>query len=336
MILIVGGGISGLFTGYNLLLQKKNFCILEKQIIGGKIYTEKYDTKILEHGPSVLHSKQKNILKLCKDLKIKLKQTDGSFYSYTKLLDPKKLKPKNGFVKDHLNPENTSMYYESEYMLFNDYLKNVNNEGKYMFPVKGFSEIIKKLKNKLKKYIKYGEVKEIDSKNNVSFIANNKLKIKNFSHIILCVSMTHLYNIKLININPIEKGLTKKMSSLRVYVFTDKKLTDINHIFQNKVIYYPLGGLCIKISDNILLLCYTDGENTNVNINKCLDFFHIKNYCVKITKIYYDDAYDLIITKRNLPIKISNNIYQSSFPDRHNQCWLEGNLIKCKKILAKI
>jgi heterodisulfide reductase subunit A-like polyferredoxin len=334
MILIIGAGISGLFTGYTLSKKGLDFKIVEKSRIGGKIKSGKYDNSIIEYGPSVFHSNQKNIIDLCTELGIELKESSGSFYSFTKLIDLKHIKPRKGYVKDHLTPENCSVYYENEYALFNDFINGVHNEGKYMYPVGGFENIVNKLKTILKNNIIDGKVTSVKEGGYVSLIHNNKRIDLKCSNVICCVTMKQLY--KIIKFS-IPKDITKTMSSVRVYALFDKNLSDINPVFKNKVIYYPLGGLCIKLSETVLLLCYTDGDNTNrIDIKKCLYFFGLQRNVIEILNIYYNDAYDLITSKIDLPIMIGENIYQTAFPDRHNQAWLEGNLIQCNKVVKKI
>lgn len=347
MILIIGGGISGLFTGYYLWKKGIQFTILEKEHIGGKLSSEYFYSQgkkiILENGPSVLNTNQINILSLCRDLGIKLKKTSGSFYSYTNLVNPAELKSKDGLVKDNLNVENSASYYETEYMLYNDWLKSVQKEGKYLYPVKGFSFIVKKLQKILKPYIQKGQCLKIFNQNvekKVKIKKRGKIIYQTFSDIIICTTMRQLIQIKFSR-SVLPRGVSKTMSSIRVYVKLDQKLNKLNKIFRHRVIYYPFGGLAIKISPDILLLCYTDGRNSkkftrSENVQKCLKFFNLQNHVVKIHTAYYSDAYDLITTTKNIDVQIDKGIYQSAFPDRYNQAWLEGNLIQCQKILQRL
>jgi hypothetical protein len=332
MILIIGAGISGLFTGYSLLKKGIDFRIVEKGTIGGKIKTERYGDTNVEFGPSVIHSNQKNIVNLCRELNINLKESSGSFYSFTELLDLKKLPSgKRGQVRDYLTPENCSVYYETEYALFDDFIKGVKTEGKYLYPEGGFEDIVNRLRSILKHNIFKGAINSVSDHCIVSMIVNDKRIVKRYTSIICCISMRQLYKIVKFSI---PKNITKTMSSVRVYARFDKNLSEINHVFENKVIYYPYGGLCIKMSHTVLMLSYTDGDNTNrIEIEKCLRFFGLENNLVDFLIVYYKDAYDLVTSRTDLPVKIGQNIFQSSFPDRYNQAWLEGNLIQCNKII---
>ena len=339
MILIVGAGISGLYIGFLLLKTNIDFKIIEKGEIGGKIFTKKFKNGLVEHGPSVFHDKQKNILKLCEKLNIKLKYTKGDFFSYEKLLDVKSLKPKKGFVKDFLTSENFTNYYETEPMIFRDMINMVKNEGRYMYPVKGFGEIVKRLKNLLKSHIINGEVLKAEQKGDFAKVymkTGNVEEILSVDKVIFCTTMSQLQSINLGDIN-IGKNLTTRMPTVRVYVYLNKDCEEINQIFKNKVIYKKDFGLTIKIDKRIVLLIYTDGENTKkYKIEKALKFFNLENHIEKIEEIKFTDAYDLIVSEKELPFKLSDTIYQSAFPDRLNQTWLEGNLIKCEKIVKDI
>jgi hypothetical protein len=348
MILIVGAGISGLFTGYNLYKKGIKFIILEKQNIGGKIQSLKYGDSIIESGPSICHSNQKNILTLCKELGIKLKNTSSKFYSYSNMIKTQQLQYKSPIfkVKDILSVNDTSTFRESEYMFYNDWLTSVTKEGKYMYVEGGFITIINALYNKLKKYIYKGEIIKIYNGQSdtlpimVEIKSDKNIKKTTFYKIIFCTTMKQLYNIKFEKqiLNP-TNIYTKTMESLRVYVILDKPISHLNNIFSKyNVIYNKDFGLTIKISEYIILLIYTDGNHTfkmskKENIDTVAKFYSLDKNIID-TKIYlYKDAFDVVISHKNLNYKLENRIYQSAFPDRYNQAWLEGNLIQCKKIL---
>lgn len=81
--LIIGSGISGLYTGY--LLKKyfrKNVIVIEKEHrIGGRIYTYHYeDDKTLEFGAGVISASHNNLLNLIKHLKLDNKLIYGKKY----------------------------------------------------------------------------------------------------------------------------------------------------------------------------------------------------------------------------------------------------------------
>jgi hypothetical protein len=77
-IIIIGGGISGLYTAYHLLKKKKyNILIIEKEKeIGGRLFTEKVEieneTYFLEGGAGVLRDDDKLLIELLNELKINI------------------------------------------------------------------------------------------------------------------------------------------------------------------------------------------------------------------------------------------------------------------------
>lgn len=339
MICIVGGGISGLFTCWNLIKLGLNPIIIEKQKIGGKISSEKILENVVEYGPSVIHLNQKNIINLCLDLKIQIEEIPkGSFFSFLK--NPIEIKNLNYYeksikVKDVLNSNNILNFYETEHMLLNDLIDTVKNEGEWVIPKKGFSFIIKKLQQKLKNNIIFDEVTHIqNTKNNIKItVASQKHFFVN--SVIICTTMSQMNKIFINNKNNLGKGLTKRMESCRIYIFLNKNSSEINPIFKNRVIYRKESGLAIKISERILLISYTDGSNIDKETLKdTLVFYKIDTkYIDNVKKILYTDAYDLAISTVDLNLQLDKNIYQSCFPDRKNQTWLEGNLIQCRKII---
>jgi protoporphyrinogen oxidase len=79
--LIIGGGISGLYTAY--VLRKKQpldqICVVEKvDRLGGRICTEKVKDVFLEMGAGGVVSTQNNILKLINELGLSEKLSEGS------------------------------------------------------------------------------------------------------------------------------------------------------------------------------------------------------------------------------------------------------------------
>ena len=347
MILIVGAGLSGLFTAYNLCKKGIKFIILEKDSIGGKIKSLNYKNSIIECGPSVINDNQVNLITLCQELGIKLKYTSSNFCSYNNLVDPKNLNyHKGGQVKDILSNEDISTFDESQYMLYNDWLDSVESEGKYMYIDGGFKKLISTLYNKLKKYIFKGELIKVYNRQSdtlpvtVDIKSNNNIKTSSFYKIIFCTTMTQLYNINF------EKPLfdpcnhyTKTMESLRVYVILNTEASTLNDVFKNyNVIYNKDFGLTIKISECVILLVYTDGKhalemNNKERINTAAKFYKLDNNIKNVLTFFYKDAFDAIVSEKNLSFKLEDRIFQSAFPDRYNQAWVEGNLIQCKKII---
>ena len=71
--IIIGAGISGLYTAYNI--KKKNldktFIILEaNEYIGGRTLEEKFNNQLVKTGAGVVRITDKLLIKLIKELKV--------------------------------------------------------------------------------------------------------------------------------------------------------------------------------------------------------------------------------------------------------------------------
>ncbi|TXD52070.1 MULTISPECIES: flavin monoamine oxidase family protein [unclassified Polaribacter] len=72
-ILIIGGGISGIYLGYRLKKEGFSIKILEaNDSVGGRIYTKKIQNTKIELGAAWLWRYNPELLQLCKDLEISL------------------------------------------------------------------------------------------------------------------------------------------------------------------------------------------------------------------------------------------------------------------------
>ena len=101
--IIIGGGIAGLYQGFKLLKEKKEFIILEKsnknnsrlQSISNKDLQHLFpntslDSFVMELGASIIHTNQDVLMKLLKDLELDseiepLNTKEKSFFVYSKL-----------------------------------------------------------------------------------------------------------------------------------------------------------------------------------------------------------------------------------------------------------
>ena len=114
-IIIVGGGISGLYLAYNLSKTNQKILLLERSsILGGRIRTEKLGETVIEMGAARFSNKHKNLLKLINtfqldDKKIELpkdidfylnnKKINYNLYDKFKMIVSKKKKMSNEYLK---------------------------------------------------------------------------------------------------------------------------------------------------------------------------------------------------------------------------------------------
>lgn len=333
MILIVGAGITGLYTGYQLLKKGKKFVILEKNKIGGKLITQKFGDTFINCGPSVLNSKQEVILDLLKELNIEVLNTDTKFYSFHPL---KKVELKEGTIGDNYTSKDLTSYYETKYMSIKDYLTCLSNEGTYMYPKDGFKQIIDKLYSILKPYIKRGSLTYINNEDD-KIIATINNRSYTYNDIIICTTMTSLYNIKFSK-PLITKGMTRRNSSLRVFLYLNKNCEVLFPLLKEYNMLYRYDfGLLYKVTSRVVQVIYTDNDNCNgstkmKNMIKILESLNMLDSIIDIKYYYFRDAYDTL-TDIDVPYRLGNHIYQTASPDRGYQCWLEGNLRMAKKII---
>ena len=204
--IIIGGGIAGLYQGYKLFKKNKKFIILEKsspiskneihEI--GRLYSIKKDENIIELGASVIHSNQKKIIELIKELKLeddleKIKNSKALYiYKNFKSDDvKKKWRELNNKLKENLNtfPINftvqdacQSLFTKEEYDLYSIcygewfeinlqnvhiYFNQLEKQGDYMKLKNGIQQIVTKLRDLLKDHIYYN--------NEIKYINNNLL-----------------------------------------------------------------------------------------------------------------------------------------------------------------
>lgn len=116
-IIIVGGGISGLYAAYNLCKNKKILLIERSSELGGRIKTDTIQDFPIELGAARFSNKHKNLLSLLKKFKFNDKfyelPKDINYYYKNKKLNydiNKKFKKLNSSKKNKLNELNLLQY----------------------------------------------------------------------------------------------------------------------------------------------------------------------------------------------------------------------------------
>jgi len=92
-VVVIGGGISGLTTAYDLQCQGHNVVVLERQqVVGGNAISERIDGFLMEHGPTTLNAMVPQAKHLSDDLGIQNQQVElGSAIAKRYLLNGQKL-----------------------------------------------------------------------------------------------------------------------------------------------------------------------------------------------------------------------------------------------------
>ena len=308
--IIIGSGITGLYTAYKLIKKKKikpeNILIFEKSNrIGGRIYTYENDNFKYSVGAGRLGKKHKYVMKLLKDFNLE-----------NEIIDIKK--DKLYFIDNILmNEKELLKYYNSKFKSLNDLWKyalttktNINtkeiNLHNYFSTILSTSDV--KILQKSLNYISemydmnaYNALntlkKDFDVENNDFFILKSGL------HIICDKLYEYLIKNKVsINLNSDLKDIDNK-----------KKIVYIN----NKNYKYDKVYLTIKRNDYLQINFfkqYHDIFNSVSDGNLLRIYAKYKNVWFKnIPKILTDNKLQFII-----PIDYDNGLIQISYSDSYN------------------
>lgn len=325
--LIIGCGISGIYIAIQLLdkgINSKDILILEKNgYNNSKIFTIKEESVILEMGPSVMHSNQKELMTLLSRLQLlseleKVNPKERAFYVYPGLTSDeaksiwKELKKKVFEVQDNtltLDEASKMILTNKEYDILKTcwgewyevcecnlqvLKKSLKEEGEYMIMKNGFEKIIEKgVKFILEKGV------EIQFNNDVVKIKKDLTVYDSIGNIYypeklyICANYKGVKSIK-IGIPLVKEYLSlgKSKHCMRFYVQFKK---DINipykFIFGNF-----LGKFSIKSSDKLWLIAYPDG-NLASRLNKLP-----RNRIIKDWLNMINDSFNLNIKMRDIDL----------------------------------
>lgn len=302
MIIIIGGGITGLYIGY--MLFKNNildFKILEKNDnTGGKIYTDKTESGNLEAGASIFHRNQHYLMDLIRDLNLENKIIDipngdaltvhskygiiKDGYNIAQLVLTNLLKhnkDKNISVENlikKLKPKETEFlqwaipnFEEIKLMNATVYYKSLSDEYDYISCIEGgLSQMIEKLSDILKNFIETNSNVINISKNSSNYILD--VKSRGISKkiiadkIVLCTSAPQIKEINY-DINNLDKILDRliNVETIRVYVefnTSQEWLQKYSYIISDLHFRW-----CIKLTDKLAMISYCDGSDATYLMN---------------------------------------------------------------------
>jgi hypothetical protein len=297
--LIIGCGISGIHIAIQLLdngTRGDDILILEKSGYNcSKLFTikenairddGKHEEIILEMGPSVIHSRQEEILKLISKLGLlntmeKVNPKEKAFYVYPNLPSDevkqiwKELKKRVFEVEDvtlTLKEASKKVLNNKEYNILKTcwgewhevcdcnlqiLKKSMGEEGEYLIMKGGFDQIITK-------GIEYLEKQRVNIKFETEVTSLKDLRVYDskrneyvYEKLYICGNYKGINSIK--TDIPLIKdylSLGKSKNCLRFYVYFKKKVNiPYKFIFGNF-----LGKYSIKYSDRLWLIAYPDGE----------------------------------------------------------------------------
>ena len=218
--LIVGGGISGLYTAFKLYKQKKNFLIIEqKGRIGGRIKTIEVNNIKYDSGALRININHKLLLKLIDELNL-----SSDLIDFTKKI---KYFINNSFIKTKNN--------ELNYILKKG--NNINSNIKKSNSIKGIGNLINFDKSKMAQ-IKFGYDSSFNNFNFKNFLQNHKFYIDKYY--ILNNGLIQICN-KIIDI--IGKDNIRMKTKLYDINYNNKKFTVITDkkkiICKNVILFIP-------------------------------------------------------------------------------------------------
>jgi len=281
-VVIVGGGISGLYTAYSLLKYKPlHILIIEKDECGGKISTYHDSTMTVEAGAARFNDTHLLLLQLIYDLGLssKIRAIDcKSHYAFRSPYDLKTILSKiiefsykdvvNDLTqlsfldyakkivsKEEVEHIQNSYDYSSELTIMNakDMIRllfQLDSDRNFYSLQGGLSQIIDKLTKRLKVTIVKGEVLSLSYKDH--FFIKTK---KHIYQTPICVMAVPVYALNAISFfKPLRSKLEYiKMSPLcRIYSITDP--ISLKNITVNNDL-----RMIIPISPSLIMSSYTDG-----------------------------------------------------------------------------
>lgn len=311
--IIIGAGLSGLYTAYNIKKKSnKTFIILEaNNFIGGRTLEEKFNNQLIKTGAGVVRINDKLLIKLIKELKVNYVKSKSSV-NYTfdnidiiKIINQlkkefKKTKPRVTF-KDFALPILGKTLYK-QFLIsaaYTDYEKDDVEHVLYMYQFEdntfkeahiyiSWNELVEKLVN----YISNKNIK-INSK--VININNGIIKTDtetfNYNKLIVATTIESLR--KLLK-NPIYKEI-EGQPFIRIYCTVAPKFISLMKELVNGtlIVNNELQKIISINPDSGLYMCaYADNKNANKIYNNFTNIEYLENLIknalnindIKITK----------------------------------------------------
>jgi len=311
--IIIGGGLSGLYTAYNIKKKSnKTFIILEaNNFIGGRTLEEKFNNQLIKTGAGVVRINDKLLIKLIKELKVNyIKSKSSVNYTFDnidiiKIINQlkkefKKTKPRVTF-KDFALPILGKTLYK-QFILsaaYTDYEKDDVEHVLYMYQFEdntfkephifiSWNELVEKLVN-------YIGNKNIKLNSKVIKINNGIIKTKsetfNYDKLIVATTIESLR--KLLK-NPIYKEI-EGQPFIRIYcIIAPKYISLMKELVNGTLIVNNELQKIISINpDSGLYMCaYADNQNANKIYNNFTNIEYLENLIknalsiddIKITK----------------------------------------------------
>lgn len=349
-IIIIGGGISGLYTAYNLIKKHKNKKILlleSNDRLGGRILTINHNDVQYEAGAGRFHNNQYRFMNLLKDLKLDSKlipitdHTKFIPFPKNKYIDDKyfhKILDNQNIINEILQLIKDNLITEEE-LINNSFLELIDKKLKFKYPnVKEIFEDTYEYWSEIAIMNSYDALKIITQ----DFITSNQYYVLHggLSQVIDKLEKKISKNVKIIKSCMVNK-ITKEKKKETLYTINEKysthklilalpkhSLLNIDFIKKNKY----LSKLLNTIEESPLLRVYAQYPKNIINHHTWFDKYPNKivtgsklkyiipiDYSKGLTMITYTDGkytkpWINSISNNNLEHKIKVEL-KKTFPD---------------------
>lgn len=286
MIIIIGAGISGLYLGYLLKSQKKDFIIIEKDSrYGGRVFVEDFEGKKVNLGAGIgRFDKDKTLYNLCQSLNVntniypvnisysfpikkplltyveelkeilKYKRDNQSFLNFLK----ENLKNPYDFIKisgytDYINADIKDTLY--------NYGFEDNVSGWEGFSI-DWQMLLDRLYEMLKDHIYLGEkVIKIDRDQSILFTTTNKYKYKK----IVCSTPVNVSRLLFPDIKILNEIDCQSFS--RIYAKITKGKKEMEDVLKNYTVVdsFLQKIIPIDVKNGIYMIGYNDNYNADLS-----------------------------------------------------------------------
>ena len=358
--IIIGAGISGLYTAYNI--KKKNldktFIILEaNEYIGGRTLEEKFNNQLVKTGAGVVRITDKLLIKLIKELKVDyFKAKSPINYTFDNIDIIKiitqlkkefiKTKPRITFKKFALPILGKKIY--NNFLISSGYTDYENDDTHQVLYMYNFEDNTFKAANiyiswnqLIDNLVNYIDIKNIKLKSKVIKINNDNIKTNNLIYYYKkLIVATTIISLRTLIKNHIYKEI-EGQSFIRIYcVVASKYIPIMKELVKGILIVNNILQKILAINpDKGLYMCaYADNKNADKLYNNFINIEYLENLikealnidAIKIIK--FVSYYREIGTHYYKPL---SNIYKSRLDFINQAQHPKENIIVVGEVVAE-
>lgn len=366
-MLIVGAGLSGLYTAFQLIDHMP--VIIIDTHVGGKVETVNMCSGTVELGPSIIHSNQTHIMTLAKACNMKLhliRTAEPDCLTCTSPVES------HLTVREALGDLTDPDQFEVEHMSYNIWRLATQLVGDIYTMPEGWATFIERLcallvqrgvqfvTDRVRKVCAGAQsaAQGAQSAEGVTVICESGLVLPG-TNVALCISLEDIAPLTL-DVPCFSKAYVAvkhtalTLPSIRVYVELSEPV-ELDQVFDADSLFV----WCIPVGPKILLLCYTDGDEAAKRA-PCQAQHNLKDFVAScmtqleqrvgplpaVTKIvakYWPAAVTILHGHGNVEPalydrmhRIYDHVYQTYVPHPLHQAWAEAHLIQAAVVAKTI